>query len=473
MRVLAIFLALFFLTTLMYVATADTVDEGGFSTLNSSDQAKYNIGDTVVISEDPNVTFANKKPCDTGFRDTLNIRALDRNFNPIDGVAIVEKHQASKTTGNPYYISPIYYTDENGTVKISVTNSETEDSKLDCVITINATMGKARIVKKITATSHPSTIDFVFPAGRLIIIAVDQRNQPLKGARVFAENRSRTIDDSGMAIFQVLLANQTVFLTYKDYKVEKHPNVNGPMTLRIEVPIYSMKATIMNDAGERLQGSIAIGTETFNSDENGIVEAQGIAGSEHDAVALYNGIEKNAKLDLSVRNNPLIVYDFTAPKISDVKTTETGDRINVIMHVTDPGKYPSGISASAVSGKYKINGGQWQFATIYARAGDMFVMEMPKQEPGSTIDMSIEAKDNDGNKQVVDAIYSVSGTPPNNGNGINGGAGGTGNQSWDDEKTQEAKGEFPLIPIIVGLLILAVVIVVFYGVFRLKNKGGE
>lgn len=419
--------------------------------------------DSLYIVEDQttpdvNQTFIDKTLCEPRFKETLTIRAFDKELNAIKNVEIITKHQIDFTTGKGYYTSPPRYTNENGTVKIQIVNTETQKNKVDCNVEINATLNNVRITRIITATSHPQNIDFVFPAARLTVEVIDQKNNPLKGAKIYIDNLTATTNEFGLANFILLLSNHTVVIKYSDYQVEKNADLNGKAKLSVEIPIYDIIVKILDDSGKPLNASLLLGGHEYLSNEAKEINIS-VAGNMHNAVAIYNGIERNIEFDLSKQNDVKIVFDFNAPEIKNLNVSESENGIRVTLQGIDNGVFASGIPTNGLSARYKVDGGTTQQATIYVRAHGVFVVEIPVQQQGKTITFLLEMRDNSENKQNLEAEYIVKGISEVNNNGT------------DIVVTpNEKKSEFPLIPIIGGILILCVVIVLFYGVFRLKNK---
>ncbi len=405
---------------------------------------------------DVNQTFANQKICDPGFKETLTIRALDKELNPITGVGITTKHQIDQTTGKGYFTSPYKYTDETGIVKIPIVNTETQKDRVDCIIEINATMNNMLIYKTINAMSHAQIIDFVFPAARLTVAVVDQRNKPIEGAVVYIENLNRKTNEIGLADFIVLLTNHTVFVKYLDYKVEKNADVDRTTRLSVEIPLYNATVKFSDDKGNPIKADLVLANHQYESNENGELYIPEVAGNMHSATAIYRDIRKNVEFDLDKQSEVKVVFDFNPPEIKDLNISENENNIRLILQGVDEGRYASGVATNALSARYRVENGLSQQATIYVRARGVFVVEIPKQENGKTITYSLELQDRDGNKQNLEAKYVAIGTA------------NTGNETGRNDGEQ--KSEFPLVPIIGGILILCVVIVMFYAVFRLKNQ---
>ena len=444
---LSIFVMLLFLMPFVFAQ----VDED----LSGRNDSLYIIDDQTT----PNVnkTFAEQRPCQPGFKETLTIRAFDKELNAIKNVEIITKHQIDFTTGKGYYTSPPRYTDENGTVKIQIVNTETRANKVDCNVEINATLNNVRMRKVIIATSHPQNIDFVFPAARLTVEVIDQNNKPLEGAKIYVNNLIGTTNEFGLTSFVLILSNHTVVVKYWDYQVEKNANLNGKAKLSVEIPIYNTTIKFFDDNGKPLNASLLLGGQEYVSNEAGEIIAT-VAGSFHKAIAIYNNIERNVEFDLSKQNDAKIVFDFNAPKIKNLNVSESENGIRVTLQGVDNGGFASGIPTNGLSARYTIDNGPGKQATIYVRAFGIFVVEIPAQIVGKTITFSFEMRDNDGNKQNLEAKYVAKGvTAENNGTDV-------------ITPPNGEKSEFPLIPIIGGILILCVVIVVFYTVFRLRSQ---
>lgn len=451
---------LFFILTLGLLAISFAQDDNrSFSELNYSEQQQYQtkpaVNKTIEISA---------KNCLVSYKDNVTVRALDNNLEPVEGVAVSTKHQISATTGRGYYTSPTKYSDENGLVKFALTNLETEEKNLDCRIDISASIGEVIEKRTINATSHPQYIDFIFDVATATINVIDQNNRPLQGALVSAGNNSKVTNEEGIVKFKLLKGKQIVFVKYLNQKIERTFDLTNNTDIYMEIGIYDAIFRVMDDNGKFLTGTLEFNGKEYQTDENGEIEIKQIVGANQNLVVTHSGIRKTIQADISYAPATNIVFDFTSPDITIIGTKPEAQSIRIFINVTDRGRYASGIPLTGFIAKYKIGDDGWKSATIIPRESGLFIVEIPLQQEGTLVDFSFEATDRDGNKQVVNARYTAE--SPTSGVEV------PASESETVGTMAQQKDEFPLIPIIGGFIILSVVILVFYVIFRLKTKEG-
>jgi hypothetical protein len=166
-------------------------------------------------------------------------------------------------------------------------------------------------------------------------------------------------------------------------------------------------------------------------------------------------------VDLSLQNKYTAVFDYSSPQIGQVKTVSVGAITKLVVPVTDPGQFASGIATKGVQIRYKLSEqDSWRSASVYLSGKDTYVAEIPSPGEDKIVRFLIDAQDNDGNTATLEGqyVYQKPAQPLQN-------------QSSGNEVNPPSQSEgIPLLFVVAGFIIL---IVVIYAIYRFKFSGRE
>lgn len=360
--------------------------------------------------------------CEAGFRDPVRVNVLDAKYRPIPNASVTFTYQKDYTTGKGYITTNILYTNADGKVSTTLTNTEQLDSRVRCDIKINVTYDGVTHIETITAQHHLADEVVQFDAYSLTVKAVDKFGAPLSLSYIRVNSMESTTNDRGLAYFIVNKnSNVDVAVSYRGAVVSKKISVQNDTFYTLQALLYNFMLNVMDDSGRPLDAAILVDTQAY---EGSSVSIQDTPLARPTVSVTYGLLTKSPEIDLSQRESYTVVFDLTPPEIMDVgvQLTPAHDML-ISFLVEDPNTYASGPSADDITVSYNI-GGVTRTVPAFVQGG-RYVAEISRPADNSLVRFTITAKDKEGNMETVEGEYLVqyspqgngTVTPPNGGNG--------------------------------------------------------
>ncbi len=407
----------------------------------------------------------NTPPCNTSFHETLVIRALDAGHSPIQGAAVYASYQYSGSVGTNgkgtyYNVGPLI-TNDSGTVQTLVQNIETNPSLVNCQIQISALVGGVNGSTSITAIYHPPIVDVNIPVYPVVFHVTDFTAAPLANATVWFDNQTETTDSKGFAGFYAPAGAANYLVSYLNGKQQGSMTVSNAVNLGVVIRFYPVTVQVVDDNGNPLNGTLAIGTSLVQLGSNGTYYDPKVFGNTFQFNVSYAGVVKSVVMNPQTDSPKLVVFDFTSPTIGSISQSQVGNATRLTIPVADPGVYPSGVDPASIAVTYKAdNATQWSNAIVFTQQKNVFVADFPAFPPNSVVQFKIGVADMDGNKASVAGTFS---TPPAPAPPVNSSV----SQSQTGAAGPKPEG-LPLLDIAGAIVLLVFLVYMFY---RLKGGG--
>jgi len=402
--------------------------------------------------------------CDLSYTDNITVRVLDAKSRPVEGASVLVYHQysgAAGPAGGTYHTIGPKLTDSSGMVNAYLHNIEQSEDLLDCSIDLNASVGGVSETSSVTANSHPNIIDLSLDVYPIIFYVRDQGNTPLENATLTIDSQIRKTDSNGYVKFFAGPGKVNYFVSYLSGKQSGSIDVLDDVTYGINLAFYTITIKVVDDNGNPLNASITIFNTTAETGPTGIFEKNKTFGEEIDFSATYKGLKKDSTMYPSESTSEQVVFDINAPTIGSISKEEIDDKVRLTIPVTDEGLYASGVDPSTISITYRLeqagSSAAWSKATTYVSSKNTFIADFPEFNQSSLVQFRVEVNDKEGNKATVNGRFTTSTTQPPT-------------TDTNPQPDQDEGGEFPLLPLVGGVLIIAIVLYVF---FRFGKKGGE
>jgi hypothetical protein len=391
--------------------------------------------------------------CEAGFRDPVRVQVLDAKYRPIQGAAVTFTYQKDYTTGKGYITTNQLYTDADGKVSTTLTNTEQLDSRVRCDITLNVTYDGVMHTERITAQHHLADEVVQFDAYSLTVKAVDKFGAPLALSPIRVNAMESTTNDRGLAYFIVNKKdNVDVAVSYRGAVVSKKISVQNDTFYTLQALLYNFMLNVMADNGNPLEATIRVDTQEYRDSS---ISIQDTPLARPTVSVTYGLLTKMPEIDLSQRESYIVVFDLTPPEITGVGVQLTpGHDMLISFNVVDPNTYASGPSADDITVSYNI-GGVTRTVPAFVQGGK-YVAEISRPADNSLVRFTITAKDKEGNMQTVEGEYLVQYSPQGNGTTPPAGGNGTG----EEPPPQMLPTDNPLLLVgaaLVGLALLWVV----------------
>ncbi len=400
--------------------------------------------------------------CEPGFQEPLFIRALDGASRPLEGAQVSLTYQIDKTTGKGYSTTKSFETPANGTVRIFVTNREISEDRVDCNILVNVTFDNKTVFRTIVAQRHPKIIDLALDAFILNVRVVDDRNQPIQEATVLVNEQEKKTDSRGVAEFKANKGNVRVFAGYGEGKTERTIDFKADTSVSLQIGRYDLHLETIDDSGTPVDAVATISAKDYPF--SGQTDIAGIPVPNPTVFVTYAGITKEVSVDLVTTTEYTVVFDTTPPTISRVSEVDSNANRRFSVLASDTGPYATGVDPKSLVFRYSSDGRNWKNALTYVSRTNQLIAEV---DPAfETFQFEAEIKDKDGNKQVIQGRVGTKEVPV--ANGSQNGSPSTNNSNVPQPPVQNQ--EFPLIPVVIGVAVLAIVIV---AVIKLKKQGDE
>lgn len=405
--------------------------------------------------------------CGTSYHDTVNVQVLDAKHRPVPGASAFIHYQYSGTSGpggSTYYTAGPVLTNSNGIASFQLTNVEAVESRLDCGITVNATIGGAMSSVSIVAKAHPDPVDVQLNVYPVDLFVRESAGHPLGGSTVSIGNDSKDTDSNGFAYFYFPAGIYGYLVSYLDGKQAGSLTVSDDTQFSVVLQPHSIGVEVIDDQGKPLNATLIFANATVQLGTDGRYVNPKTFGKMIEFQAVYAGVTKQETMYPDVENDTRVVFDFTAPTILNISQSEAGGKVRLTTRVTDTNDYASGVNPVSFSVTYlakpTVGTGQWSRAVTFVQGKNVFVADFPQFEPNTLVQFRVEVSDMDGNRAVREGQFLIPPPPPPPSNNTN----GTGTTQ------PPPQGEGLPITYIAGGAIL--VVIIYYMFSRLKAGGG-
>lgn len=364
--------------------------------------------------------------CEPGYTETAIVQALDGRGRGIENASIQITYQVDQTTGQGYAITFPKMTDSNGVATITFQNKEVLKSRVDCEYTVSVAYDNKKAERKVTVGAHPVVIQLQLDVYRLNLQAVDQHGNVLPGAVLSVRGFSKTAGNDGRATLLVGSGLANVTLRYGEGTVSRSIAIENDTDFYYQAGVYDLNIYIVDDTNAPLVADAQIGSKTVRTDAGGFASVKKLLTARPEIKAVYRGIERVVDADLDVQQDYYIVYDLHAPKISGLGARyENGDML-LNMSVSDAGVRASGLAPDGITVTYSFGGSDYA-APVYVKAREKYEALLSNIDHNGVIELSVEAKDNEGNIRSVKGYFSIEFINETaGGNETGGGGGGSG-----------------------------------------------
>jgi hypothetical protein len=397
--------------------------------------------------------------CEAGFKDNISVRVFSEEFVLIENAEVNLTYQLDETTAKGYFTAS-KLTNNVGMADFIIQNIEVLQSEVDCDVEITVRFDNQLKEETITATFHSRPVDFYIEAYPITIHVVDENDKPVENAEVFVQNRSGVTDKFGRATFVVGKGTVYLFAKYDIGKVENIIEVEGPTDHTVSFAFYPLNIKTIDDQGNPLNAVITVGENEYDA-KTGELELLKIAKAKPFVNVRHNSLERLLDVDLSVQSDYVAVFDFTPPKLVEVKRSDTvtPNRLKLGVEIIDEGRYASGLQPDGVLMNYRFDAGEWDTARAYSVALNQYGVDLVLPLDARVLFFTIETVDQDGNKASFDGQMNLEAEPTPTEN----------NTTTEPVPEPEPEGEFPF-AIVAGVV---VIIVLAYLVYRFKVQGGD
>jgi hypothetical protein len=425
----------------------------------------------------------------SGYNDSFGVQVLDIKLRPVSGADVQVTFDRGASYGPMYFTTPPQYTDSNGLVNFTLINQGTNTRTIDCNIVINASLAGQYNSTTVFASEHSNPVDISLPLYRVRFSVDDALGRPLPNATVVINNTSITTDANGLALFFLATGSYDYLASYVDGSQAGQFNVSNDTTMQVGLRSYNVTVLVMDDFGNPLPATLTISNKTVQL-ENGTFEQMNTFGSSIPWRTEYDGIDKEGVIVPSESPNVTVIYDMHSPLFGNVTTQINGGIYQLVIPVSDPGIYPSGVNFQSIVVTYQVepveSTAPWNTAVTFTSGENTVTAEFPNLPLKSIVNFKAEMSDNAGNKATLEGEFSTLAVQPANntltktivpGQGIapsqgitpvQNGQNNTQNQPNTQQNTGQKQG-IPLLYIFVGVI---VIVLIGYVVFHIKSQGG-
>lgn len=399
----------------------------------------------------------------TGYTDSFSVLVVDAKLRPVEGAAVQVKYDPGTSFGDVYYTTPIKYTGADGKLNYTLRNQGTAIRESDCSIRINATKTGETKTVTIDANLHSTNVVLQIPLYRAVLTVRDQYGQAISNATVEVRGETKKTDEYGRAVYSLPEGKYEYFVSYKTGKQSQALQVQDDVEKGIVLEYHKLAMEITDDQGTPLKAMVTVNNETSEAD--GRIEYERIYGTEIPYEVSYEGIKKTGTVDLNLKTETHIIFDFHAPVFGNVNTTTEKLVTRLLIPVKDEGEYASGLDYKSIKVSYKLEPSEetapWNNAVTFGSSVESFMADFQNLPENSIVRFRIEIQDIDGNKATLEGRFSPAQAeppkPPNETDKNGGGIQENGNNEQ----------EIPLIYIVIGVMI---VILIIFVVLRMKSK---
>ena len=388
--------------------------------------------------------------CEPGFVEDFDVLVLDTQPQvPLIGAQVNATYQLDYTTSKGYLTTPNKFTNEKGIASLRFGNQEQLESEVDCEIVLRVSFHGASAEEILIANQHPNTVVVNLDVYNVEIRVVDQYENPIEGAEVWVLGLNETTPLDGKVDFRLGYGEHKLFIKYEDGKFERVIYTEKDSIEKVSLSLYPFNIEVVDEYGRLLETTVRVGDDVYEVD--GILNLEKLATASPNVRVEYQDKTEFVDVDLTTKTDYFVVFDLSAPKISNVTHEIIGNKLEFTIDVSDAGEHSSKVDI--VKFFYRTSQeGTWASSTVYPRTSELYITSINTPPEGSDVFFYVEATDKTGNSATFQDAVKLSTTE-------NGGENGD---------TSEGFGILSIIVPVVGILIVAVVI---YAGFK-KLRGG-
>lgn len=342
-----------------------------------------------------------------GFTEKVSVQAFDQNLRPIEGAEAYIDYQLNSITTAARTKSK--YTGQDGIANLTFTNWEEIEgrtsrsyvvylkygSQLHSYGAISNNDSKTRVISQTDLKSY-------FLQAKVH----DQHNRALQ-AKLTINNRTKTTDASGFAMFQLPPGRFNLKAETADAVKNKNVTIDKEMAVDIEIGLYPLEVRVMDDKRAPIVAKVQVeGRENFTG-ADGSVKFANLTMQSEQVVVQSNDSTKKFIVDLSSQGLLEVVFDRTKPLIKELHVTplKTG-AATARLYIEDPGEGSSGIDTVIVT--YEVDGVENQ-VPAYSIGYNTYEVKIPIQPPKTLVKYVVRVTDKSGNGAFETGDYVVGG----------------------------------------------------------------
>ena len=390
----------------------------------------------------------------------FDVQVLDAKLRGIEGADVWIKYDPGTSFGDKYFTTTPKKTDSTGKVHYKIINQGTNTREIDCTMWIYAQLGNAKETVTVEATKHGSRIDInMGEVYKLDFYVRDQYKVGIPNASVTVGENFQKTDDIGFVRYYLPKGTYKYLTNFGEGKQSGEIKITDDNVFEVIFPYYDIVIEVKDDRGDPLPATLTIFGDSITL-HDGRYESNRSYGEYVDYEVVYAGITEFGTIIPSEKPSAEIIYDVHAPTFGNIVAETVNKRTKLTFPLTDDGQFASGVDVTSVKVSYRLEPADattpWAPATVFATGFNTFAAEFPQLPQNSIVQFRADAKDNAGNRAIVDGKFStLAESEPV-----------TENQS-DTQKTEPEPQEIPLFYILLGVII---VIFTIYLVFRIKSK---
>ncbi|MCD6549582.1 hypothetical protein J7K41_02655 [Candidatus Micrarchaeota archaeon] len=321
----------------------------------------------------------------------------------------------------------IFETDESGLADIEFWYTEKDERKADYDYTLYVTypgddydgpqssasirLNAKKTVNGVTQFVKLKDVYFV----RLHVYNADT-GDPIHCNVTFFDEVTEETDVNGDLYLEMPKGTHPVYIDVGGLKKMYYINVTEDgQVINLPVGIYTFTVNVVDDFGNPINATLSVFNISYNL--SGSITLSFIAENPvFDLTVTHGASLKNVSVNVLEKDNVTVSFDRSEPdiEVGDIIEDVTGVFINV--RITDPGRYPSGISQSKPPKLYysvTVDNRTSRGAVTMIRQGDYYRARVPEILDGGVLEYEIDAYDNAGNLAVYMGTYTGKGTTEN------------------------------------------------------------
>ena len=337
--------------------------------------------------------------------EEVEVRVLDKEYNPVPNATVYIVWEVSKTKGNATTKPAL--TNERGRAYFKLTNVEFKESDANKDYIVYVQYQNSNFSKKFTAGVGTMPRTVVIDAYPVIIRAVDNSNKPLK-IKILLDNKIELNTDQNGYVEYVLTAGEHILKPiFYDLEQVKRIKIENKTTIDLKLELYNFNLKVVDDNGEPIEkATVSIGPFSYKTDQNGSVQFYNLTKKNVWAQVSYQKYKVHASFDLETSEQGTIVIDRTPPLIRDIHTSREGDKLQIRAVIEDPGKYASGLVGKArLNLIYKINEEREGMVPMYLVAYNTYEALLKIEPDTKMVKYTIEASDANSNTAISSDVY--------------------------------------------------------------------
>ena len=390
--------------------------------------------------------------CELSYHDQMDVKVFDAHWRPLENAVVQVTYQRDRSFGSGYSTTAPLLTDEHGLVHVNMWNQEVDPSLLRCDVTVDVYYQGLHTSRDYVAQCHSSEVQFQLPVHRLYLTLKDTDGRLLSNITVYVNDMEKNTDSAGRVYFDLPEGTANITYIYNGAAITHQVEIKNDTNVALTARLYDLNLKIADENGKPIQATIRVENDEYTASE---LHLNNLTLSSPRITIEYNGLVRELPVSLSDTSDYSVVFDMSAPKMSNVKLEKTDDNsYRISFNLIDEGSYASGIDLASTSAVVVRNSGSPKTKSIYVSSGKYY-LDLGKMKAGDVVDVSIVLYDKDGNKRTNELSFVIP-TEENSGNA-------SASQGSEENLTKE---EGNIIYLIVGIIVLAIIVYVIYNYFR-------